>query len=603
MDYFTILNLKKEPFSNSPDPEFFFHSRQHLDCLQKLELSLLLRRGLNVIIGDVGTGKTTMCRQLIRRFSQKDEVETHLILDPYFLNASEFLATVTEMFTGKKPPPGSHDWQAKEQIKQHLFSKGVDENKTITLIIDEGQKIPVFCLEILREFLNYETNEFKLLQIVIFAQKEFESTIRKYPNFADRISLYHQLRPLNFRDTRLMIKYRLEKSNNSAKKLHLFTSQALWAVYRSTGGYPRKIINLCHHCILSMIIQNRSKIGYFLVNTCARRVFPEQSQKKRRLRAAAAAAAVIAAALLILQSSDLLRALQSGGIQSLKTLFSQKSNQKIILPVPKQAPRTYSAHIAASDFPDLNRSESDLELLLKKEVPAQTAAALNEKSLEDITPGENKSDTTIDRAPMTVEQSAGEERDQKAEKQAPVPESADKTPPAASAAPTFESTYATILGQLTLQRNETLSRIIQLVYGAYSSRYFKSFIMANPDIEDPDRVEVGQIVALPAIPVRVKPPEMPVWWVKIDEKDSLEAAFNILRSLPDGLPTMRLIPHWNPSDGTKFALILNEAFKDEQTARTKLQKIPAGISSNPTLMSWWDKGTVYFANPYLNLKN
>jgi len=140
MDYFTILDLKKEPFSNSPDPEFFFHSRQHLDCLQKLELSLLLRRGLNVIIGDVGTGKTTMCRQLIRRFSQKDEVETHLILDPYFLNASEFLAAVTQMLTGKELPAGSHDWQAKEVIKQHLFSRGVDENKTVVLIIDEGQK-------------------------------------------------------------------------------------------------------------------------------------------------------------------------------------------------------------------------------------------------------------------------------------------------------------------------------------------------------------------------------------------------------------------------------------------------------------------------------
>ena len=68
MDYFTILNLNREPFSNSPDPDYFYHSRQHLDCLQKLELSLHLRRGLNVIIGDVGTGKTTLCRQIICRF-------------------------------------------------------------------------------------------------------------------------------------------------------------------------------------------------------------------------------------------------------------------------------------------------------------------------------------------------------------------------------------------------------------------------------------------------------------------------------------------------------------------------------------------------------
>ena len=65
MDYFSILNLKQEPFSNSPDPDFFFHSREHQECLQKLELSIILRRGLNVIIGDVGTGKTTLLEALL----------------------------------------------------------------------------------------------------------------------------------------------------------------------------------------------------------------------------------------------------------------------------------------------------------------------------------------------------------------------------------------------------------------------------------------------------------------------------------------------------------------------------------------------------------
>ena len=117
-------------------------------------------------------------------------------MDPHVLNANEFLASVAEMFTGEKPSVGTDGWQIKEQIKQYLFRKGVDENKTVVLIIDEGQKIPAFCLEILREFLNYETNEYKLLQIVIFAQNEFEGTVRKYPNFADRINLYHTIKPV-----------------------------------------------------------------------------------------------------------------------------------------------------------------------------------------------------------------------------------------------------------------------------------------------------------------------------------------------------------------------------------------------------------------------
>jgi general secretion pathway protein A len=84
MDYFKIFNLSKEPFSNSPDPDFFSFSRGHVGCLQKIELSLRLRRGLSVVIGDVGAGKTTLCRQLIRKFAGDEKVDAHLILDPHF---------------------------------------------------------------------------------------------------------------------------------------------------------------------------------------------------------------------------------------------------------------------------------------------------------------------------------------------------------------------------------------------------------------------------------------------------------------------------------------------------------------------------------------
>ena len=200
MDYFRILNLKKEPFSNSPDPDFFFHSQQHMGCLQKVELALRLRKGLNVVIGDVGTGKTTLCRQLIRKFASDDRIETHLILDPHFSSPSEFLSVVTKMLWKARPKKGASDWQLKEYIKKYLFRQGVKEEKTVVLLIDEGQKLPDFCLESLREFLNYETNEHKLLQIVIFAQREFEQILAQHKNFADRINLFHNLAPLDFEE-------------------------------------------------------------------------------------------------------------------------------------------------------------------------------------------------------------------------------------------------------------------------------------------------------------------------------------------------------------------------------------------------------------------
>jgi len=226
---------------------------------------------LNVVIGDVGTGKTTLCRQLIRSFAGEKDCETHLILDPYFSSSSEFLGTVAEMFTGTRPPAEANDWQLKEIIKKYIFQKGVDENKIVILIIDEGQKIPDFCLEILREFLNFETNDYKLLQIAIFAQKEFENTLQTYANFADRINLYHTLGPLSFRDTRQMIRFRIRQSSELPKPPALFTIPALWMIYRASGGYPRKIVNLCHRSILAMIIQNRTRVGWPLVRSSAKR--------------------------------------------------------------------------------------------------------------------------------------------------------------------------------------------------------------------------------------------------------------------------------------------------------------------------------------------
>ena len=575
MDYFSILNLNKEPFSNSPDPEFFFHSRQHLDCLQKLELSLLFRRGLNVIIGDVGTGKTTLCRQLIRRFAQKEEMETYLILDPLFLYAAEFLATVAKLLTGKKPPAGSHDWQIKEYIKHYLFRKGVDQGKTIVLIIDEGQKIPAFCLEILREFLNYETNEYKLLQIVIFAQSEFEKTVRKYPNFADRISLYHLLEPLSFSDTRRMIKFRLEKSSNSRKKLNLFTYPALWAIFRITGGYPRKIINLCHQSVLSMIIRNRSRGNYFLVRKCARRVFTEESRRWKILIATVVMGGAAVVILQIFQPWDRFKKGQFQEIQQVKTEFFLKSPPAITDPIPEAKTLSLDDRIVPDDVSAPNRIEPEAVPGAPNRIEPETLSGAPERVEE---PEKTASERVAAEIPIVV--------------------SVDTAVQDKSAELTPEPTYATILGRITLNRKETLSRIIRQVYGGFNSDYLKSFIIANPEIENPDRVAVGQIIALPAIPAEVTSGDNRVWWIKVDETDTLEGAFDILRNHPGSFPPVRLIPYWNPAAGPKFAVVLGKLFTDEKSARTQQEQLPAELSSGSTILSRWDKKTVFFANPY-----
>ncbi|KPA08951.1 ATPase AAA [Candidatus Magnetomorum sp. HK-1] len=271
MDYFQLLRLNKEPFSNSPDPAFFYPSKQHAGCLQKLEIAIRLKRGLNVIIGDVGTGKTTLCRHIVRRFSDDSNVQMYLVLDPGFKNSQEFLTEIARLFGLISDDEKIDEWAIKERIKKYLYSEGVDNKKIIAIIIDEGQKIPYFCLELLREFLNYETNEYKLLQIIIFAQQEFKAIINQHANFSDRINICHELGPLGFFDTIRKIKFRLNKASEGRSTPNIFTWPAFWAVYRATGGYPRKILHLCHLVLLALIIQNNTHANYFLVRSCIKR--------------------------------------------------------------------------------------------------------------------------------------------------------------------------------------------------------------------------------------------------------------------------------------------------------------------------------------------
>ncbi|MEI7673303.1 MAG: AAA family ATPase, partial [Deltaproteobacteria bacterium] len=304
MDYFKILNLTKEPFSNSPEPEFFFQSTGHLACLQQLELAIRLRRGLNVVMGEVGTGKTTLCRQLLLRFAESDEenseIETHLFLDPSFSSPREFLTNVAVSFGLPGVKKMDSEWRLKEAIKNHLFQKGVDEKKTVVIIIDEGQKLPDFCRELLREFLNYETNENKLLQIVIFAQNEFAEILKGHANFADRVNQYYLLEPLNFKETRAMIRFRLARAGRPAEARELISFSGMWAIFLATRGYPRRIITLCHQLLLTLIIQNRVSGGWFLVRSAARRLIPEPNQKWRWSATTAALVGILLISLIAL---------------------------------------------------------------------------------------------------------------------------------------------------------------------------------------------------------------------------------------------------------------------------------------------------------------
>lgn len=258
MEYYKLLDLKKEPFSTSPDPAFFYGSHEHKECLNRLEIAIRLRRGLSVIMGEMGTGKTTVSRMLIQRFAKdKKNFVIRIILDPTFRSEFEFMQNLCASFGIETASRSSFEY--KNDLENFLLQKGVKEKKAVCLIIDEGQKLTPTYIEVLRTLLNYETNEYKLLQLVIFAQPEFLHKMKRQPNFLDRIALGYNINPLNEEDTRGLINFRLKTAGLDSGRI-LFTDRATNLIYTHTQGYPRRIAMFCHDALISLIRQNKKVV-------------------------------------------------------------------------------------------------------------------------------------------------------------------------------------------------------------------------------------------------------------------------------------------------------------------------------------------------------
>jgi general secretion pathway protein A len=530
MEYYRILNLVREPFSNSPEPEFFYQSPKHVGCLQKLELAIRLRRGLNVVMGHVGTGKTTLCRHLIRQFAtaneEADAVETYLLMDPAFSTPQEFLSTIAIVFgiAGKRKRKSAADtdpseWQLKEHIKTYLYKKGVDEKKIVALIIDEGQKLPDFCLEILREFLNYETNENKLLQIVIFGQEELQLTLNRLPNLADRVNLLYLLEPLNFRETCDLIRFRISRAAEPGQIPALFTWPSLLAVYLATRGYPRKIITLCHQAMLALIIRNQSRAGWLLVRSCAARL-PETGK---------------------LWPSWQFRWISGILIALLAVLM-------FVFVMPVQTDPVKKPAVAPQE------SKS----------PAPAAAP------QGATPATQE----VVQQPVIPDK--------------PAPQQAVKPPE------TVRRPKPDFLGKVVLKDGRTVWWLLNDFYGLYDQDIFRSVARANPQINNLNRVNAGATIRLPAMPAKGNPLPAGRHLAQLSASGNIEEIYERYRTYKPSVPAIRFLVYWNPGEGVVFSIFMRNGYPDAASAGQAMAALPAALTAGARVLKDLDKETVFY---------
>ena len=244
--YHEHFGLKEAPFSLTPDTHFWYEYASHHDALNVLTMALRAGEGFIKVTGEVGLGKTLVCRKLLNGLG--DGFVTAYIPNPHLSPASMRYALAEEL--GLEPSTTNTQEQLLRLIAARLLELA-REGKRVVLCLDEAQELPDQTLEAVRLLTNLETEKFKLLQVVLFGQPELEQRLAKphLRQLKQRITFSHVLQPLTRSAAEDYINHRLRVAGYRGAPL--FTPGALNAIYAASGGTPRLINVLCHKALLA----------------------------------------------------------------------------------------------------------------------------------------------------------------------------------------------------------------------------------------------------------------------------------------------------------------------------------------------------------------
>ncbi len=256
--YQSFYGFTEAPFNITPDPRFLYLSPTHLEALQHLKYGVREKKGFIVLVGEVGCGKTTLCRRFLNELDH-NHYDTALILNPRITETQMLKAILTELGETKLAR-NQNDLVA--QVNRVLLER-IAKGRDIVLIIDEAQNLKFEVLEQLRLLSNLETDQQKLLQIVLMGQPELKEVLAREElrQLRQRILVHYELHPLTPTDLSHYIQHRLTLAGANGRPS--FTRWALRAIHRGSGGIPRIINNLCDKAILAAFIRESDQVTYW----------------------------------------------------------------------------------------------------------------------------------------------------------------------------------------------------------------------------------------------------------------------------------------------------------------------------------------------------
>lgn len=266
LPYLSYFNLKEEPFSTVPSPRYLFLTPVHSTALSKAEFVVETKKGLAIVFGDTGTGKSSLARLLHQKFLDRGLLSA-LVTNPSYPGPYSLLRTIAQEFGLPRVARSYKD--TLDLFKAFLLKRAAKDGESIVLMIDEAQTLRLPLIELLRQLINYETNQQKLLQLVLFAQEDLRSKLAhpRAHNFRSRVVMASTLDRLGPRDLAQMIDFRWRVASGGDE--HPFEAAAIESIYAHSGGTPREATILADNALLLAYLRKRKRVAADVVEAAA----------------------------------------------------------------------------------------------------------------------------------------------------------------------------------------------------------------------------------------------------------------------------------------------------------------------------------------------